>query len=204
MTMGDRDQRKQIKLVPFQRLPAEIAGSGPQEVEDELNIIRSFVPLTNSELEEYLNDPAHLNDPAYLKAKELLNELGSDQTILAYAFNFFDVKTGTWNENSDKLNSLNSEIYEICSISNPEQDPMKLRLSSPALSSGVDSYGREFIDNYANRLGVIDADSITFLISTTMNPRATDVGPPINDFLAEVEGALRDAVYQAMINSVFA
>jgi glutamate/tyrosine decarboxylase-like PLP-dependent enzyme len=196
LTMGDRDPRKKIKLVTFQMLPAEIADRGPQAVEGELEIIKSFVPLSNRELEQRLD--------ADSEARELFEELGSDQVILAYAFNFFDLHTGTWNQNSDKLNMLNLRVYEICSISNPECDPKNLRLIITGSQFDVESYGSEFIEHYARRLGVTDAKRITFLISTTMNPWTTDVGPPINDFLGVVEDALRDAVYQAIRELGFA
>jgi hypothetical protein len=171
-------------------LPAERAGRPENVVKQERDMVASFVNLSNRDLDKRIK-----SEP---KARSLFEELGSDQVILTYAFNFRDRRTGNWNESSDNLNKLNQRIYEICSISDPKTGPKDLRLIITGSQFDVDTYGREFVDHYARRLGVTNANSITFLISTTMNPWTTDVGPPIYDFLDVVEVALRDAVYQAI------
>ena len=130
-------------------------------------------------------------------AKALFQELGSDQVILAYAFNFLD-STGALNQDPDKLNELNHQIYKICSIADPERDPKSLDLIVTGSQFSIESYGKDFVEQYARRLGLTNAKSLTFLISTTINPWTTDVGPPIGDFLAIVEEALRNAAYEAI------
>jgi glutamate/tyrosine decarboxylase-like PLP-dependent enzyme len=192
LTMRDRDPHNpsSFKIVPFQMLPAERDGLGPDAIRRQYEQVKHFVDLTNEELKALLK-----SDPETMK---FFQELGSDQVILAYAFNFRDPSTGEWNKDPEQLNKLNNAIFEICSITRvrTKEDPnaINLILTSSSFDEGV--YGSDFIAHYADRLGVNEAKSIGFLISTTMNPWTTDT--PQGDFLAVVEKALRDAVYQAI------
>jgi hypothetical protein len=185
-----------FKVVPLQMLPAERDGRGDAAIENERKLVKRFVALNNQQLEALI-DPGS-KDPDAREARTLFGELGSDQVILAYAFNFLDLRTRTLNKDPDKLNNLNKRIYEICSISDPQRDPNSLDLIITSSQFDIENYGRDFIEQYARRLGVTNATSITFLISTTMNPWTTDVGPPIGDFLRVVEDALRNAFYKAI------
>jgi hypothetical protein len=190
LTMQDRDPQipSAFKIVPFQMLPAERDDLGPEAIRQQYEQVKHFVDLTNDELKALLE-----SDPRKFK---FFQELGSDQVIIAYAFNFRDPSTGEWNKDPDRLNRFNNAIFEICSITSDKEDPnaINLILTSSSFDEGV--YGGEFVAHYANRLGVANATSIGFLISTTMNPWTTDT--PQGDFLAVVEKALRDAVYQAI------
>jgi glutamate/tyrosine decarboxylase-like PLP-dependent enzyme len=182
----------------LQQLPTELAGEGPQAIENQKAYIRAnFVNGTNEQIERVLDDPV---------AKLLFSEMGSDQVILSYAFNFVD-KTRTINKDLDKANRLNEAVYNICSMSTPPTSMADLnRLKLIVTSSSFDPaiYGQPFVDLFAHRMGLESSagKAISFLISTTMDPWTTDTLPtreqPDGDFLAVIEGALADAVRQAL------
>jgi len=191
LTMADRDPLKRLSITLLQRLPAERASKGHEAERRERDLIASFVPLTNGALEQELSEP---------EAWALFRNLGSDQVILSYSFNFFDARLNAWNKSAEKHNALNEKIFEICSITNPDIDPGTLNLILTASKFNADDYGRAFIGNYCNRAGIeypTDRDmTISFLISTTMNPWPTET--PGVDFLETIEVALRKAAYEAL------
>jgi glutamate/tyrosine decarboxylase-like PLP-dependent enzyme len=191
VTMADRDPQARYKIVVFQMLPAEREGSNQAAIDAQREYIRqNFVYPNNQELLDFLN-----GNP---DARALFGNLGSDQVILAYSFNFKDKKSGEWNRDVEKLNKLNDEIFNICSVRDPNTDVKSKKLILTSSAFDVGSYGRVFVDKYCQRLGVDNANGvpISFLISTTMDPWTTDT--PNGDFLAVVEDALRAAVNQAL------
>ncbi len=191
LTMDDRDpqQPSPFKTVLFQMLPAEVQGLGQNAVQRQRDMAASFVGLSNQQLLDRLGRDK--------EAEQLFKEIGSDQVILAYSVNFRDRQTGTWNTDPDKLNKLNNKIFDICSIVDLSEDPNSIDLILTNSSFDVSSYGEDFIAHYSRRLGLNNPanKSITFLISTTMNPWTTDT--PVGDFLGVVEKALRKAAYEA-------
>jgi len=178
---------KRFVLVPFQMLPSERAGAPPREVERERSFIRKhFVGASNKQLAAFLRRNA--------RARHLFMELGSDQVILAFAFNFHDA-AGKLNASVKAINDLNFKIYQICSMTEPGRKPDLILTASdfdPA------SYGQPFVDHYCRRLGVNPEPgvAINFLISTTMDPWTTDT--PRGSFLAVIEQTLRAVVHQAI------
>lgn len=192
VTMQDRDPdpNRRYSLTPFQMLPAERNGGSPDDIRAQRHYIAdNFVNCTNVQLLSLL-----ASDVA---ARNLFRELGSDQVILAYAFNFKD-RDGHWNTDPDRLAKLNNQIFKICSIMSPHQDVNSTPLILTSSDFDVGSYGAPFIQNYSRRLGIDNPDNTTipFLISTTMDPWTTDTAA--GDFLKVVEDALRGAVYQAL------
>jgi len=190
LTMADRaPQPPRFRIALLQMLPAERDGLGAEAIKQQREMVASFVTLDNAQLEARLEEP---------KAKALFKELGSDQVILTYAFNFYDPGTQDWNQDPAKLNLLNRKIFEICSITDTSEDPNKVDLILTNSQFDADVYGRDFVEHYARRLDLrgSDVNSIEFLISTTMNPWTTDT--PQGDFLEVVETTLRDAVHEAI------
>ncbi len=190
LTMQDRDpiQPSPFRIELLQMLPAERDGLGPDAVKRQRDIVSGFVGLTNDELRLRLAKDE--------EAAALFREIGSDQVILSYAFNFRDRNTGTWNTDPAACNKLNDAIYGLCSIMDAEADPNQVDLVITGSAFDVDGYGRDFVEHFGRRLGLrTPDDKISFLISTTMNPWTTDT--PAGDFLAVVEAALRDALYKA-------
>lgn len=193
-----KDDRFTITFL--QQLPSELAHEKPEVVEEQKAYIRDhFVNCTNEQLTDLLKA-----DPE--KAGTLFREIGSDQVILSYAFNFVD-KTGSINKDIDKANSLNKAVYNICSMSTPPKtmgDLNKLNLIITSSEFDPVIYGQPFVDLFARRMGLklSSGKALRFLISTTMDPWTTETPPapgyPGGDFLAVIEDVLKAAVYQAL------
>ena len=148
-----------------------------------------FVESTNANLLRLLNRDA--------RARDLFMELGSDQVILAFSFNFVD-KHGSLNTDARKLNKLNDAVFSLCSVTGLARDLNAKDLILTSSSFDPAAYGQPFVDHYCARLGVDPVPDlpVSFLISTTMDPWTTDT--PAGDFLEEVEKALRTAVHRAI------
>ena len=179
------EQEDPFIIVPLQRLPAERNGLDPKAVAAELEYIRqNIVPKTNKEL---------IDDK---QAMSLLRELGSDQVILTYAFNF--KRGGRLNQNIDLANALNTAIFQKLSLS-PDRD-LVYRTPLIITSSSFDpaTYGCEFVDLFKQRLGLKGppGDAIDLLISTTMDPWMTDTAE--GTFIPTLVGILRSTVIEAV------
>jgi glutamate/tyrosine decarboxylase-like PLP-dependent enzyme len=195
LTMWDRYTRRPcpFRIAMFQMLPAEHQGLGAEAVRHQRDMVASFVGLNNDELQAKLK-----SNP---EADSLFREIGSDQVILTYAFNFRDPATGEWNTDPEACNKFNNAIYSICSISDENKKPSDVDLVLTGSVFDVDGYGADFVEHFSRRLGLNNpaGQSIAFLISTTMNPWTTDTTG--GDFLAIVEAALRSAVEKAAVQS---
>jgi glutamate/tyrosine decarboxylase-like PLP-dependent enzyme len=187
-------------VVPFNRLPAEAQGETQKEINAQLEYIREeIVPKTNDEL------------IADKEAMKLFRELGSDQIIIAYAFNF-KTQEGL-NKDVNLLNDLNNEIYDLLHLAPADLSSIgKLAAGQtpgaedvpdiPLIVTSSDfepaTYGQALVDDFKRRLGV-EGDStasIAFLISTTMDPWLTDTSE--GNFIPVIIAALRDAVIKAI------
>jgi glutamate/tyrosine decarboxylase-like PLP-dependent enzyme len=190
MDIRDRDSDRRYSLIPFQMLPAERKGKCSSEISKEKQYIaENFIDCTNADLLDLL-----ARDDA---ARDLFLDLGSDQVILAYSFNFKS-RDGRWNTDPDKLAELNQEIFKICSIMDPKESVNSKLLILTSSDFDVANYGVPFIQNYSKRLGIHNPlhATIPFLISTSMDPWTTDTED--GDFLKVIEDALRTVVYQAL------
>ena len=193
VTLADRDDREpsRLKIVVFQMLPAERRNEGDAAIQNQRNYIRdNFVHRSNEQLRKLLKGDE--------KARELFMELGSDQVILAYSFNFFD-KSGTrLNTDAEKLKKLNDEVFNLCSIVKPRENLNKKELIVTSSAFDAENYGNHFVDHYCTRLGIRNSNNlpVPFLISTTMDPWTTDTTK--GDFLEKVENGLRNAFYRAL------
>jgi hypothetical protein len=169
-------------VVPVPRLPAERNG---EDATAQLQFIRERIDRRSDE--EILADP---------EALSLLQELGPDQNILAYAFNFRDLD-GRLNSDLARANRLNRRLADVLSIK-PGEDisGCRLMLSQTDLSSR--EHGNEFIQAYKQRLGVGDSpgDTVTVLRSTVMDPWLTKSAK--GSFLDIVEEELRSALAKAL------
>jgi glutamate/tyrosine decarboxylase-like PLP-dependent enzyme len=157
-------------VTPFQRLPAEKAGASADEIAEQRALIaRRIVPPDNRALVEALAD-----DPTLL---ELFRELGSDQTIVTYAFNFRSAAGP--NPDQALMNEMNDLIFRELSLQSfnggeVPSAPMFVTASSFTPSA----YGQDFVTAFARRAGLrpTDGAEVRFLISTTQNPWLTEVG----------------------------
>ncbi|MBK8053045.1 MAG: decarboxylase [Saprospiraceae bacterium] len=147
-------------FVPLIPIPAIQNGESSSDVQTQYqNILNNIVNVSNETL---------INDP---KAFGLFKELGGDQTIITYMFNYYNLD-GTPNTDTTKLNKLNEAIYTAFSFS-PKKDKVedtKLVVTSSSFTSSA--YGTDFMNKLRTRLLVTDADPtpIDFLITTIMNP----------------------------------
>ena len=183
VTLPEDDDTFVIETI--QRLPAVRAGEPPAKVQAQLEKIRTQIAeRTNDEI---------LADAATMK---LFRELGSDQNIVSYAFNF--LVNGRRNQDVAKLNALNNAIYTKLSLSaDPEKVPdTKMFVTSSDLDPAV--YGTEIVEDFRGRLGVtgLPDTPIAFLISTTMDPWLTDTAA--GNFIPTLMQVLRGAVLAAV------
>ncbi len=169
-------------VVPVPRLPAEASGS---DVEDQVRFIKERIyGKTNEEIS------------ADEEAMELLSELGPDQNILAYAFNFRTI-SGELNGDLGLANRLNGEIYDRLSI-DPGEDIYGYDLIVSTTDLDASTYGEAFIEDYKRRLGVSGSagDRVTILRSVIMDPWITETTR--GSFLDTLENEFRKAATAAL------
>ncbi len=175
-------------IVPFQRLPSQKNGGTPEEIKEQYEFIKhEIVPKTNAEI---------MSNP---KAVDLLPELGSDQIIITYAFNFKN-SDGTLNNDVVKMNQLNLNIFKKLSLAPDHDNVEEVPLMVTQSQFSVDSYGKVLVDNFKSRLGVsIENDTpVTFLISTTMDPWLTETSK--GNFIPTLTNQLKSVVIQEIEN----
>ncbi|NEQ37240.1 MAG: decarboxylase [Okeania sp. SIO3I5] len=180
LCMADPEDR--FIVVPVPRLPAEINGG---DVEQQIRFIRDRIDGKSNQ--EILADP---------EAMALLSEIGPDQNILTYAFNFKH-PDGSLNTDLNLANRLNKAMYDQLSIK-PGHDIYSYDLIVSTTDFDNPNYGEIFVENYKRRLGVGDSvgDSITVLRSTVMDPWLTETKK--GSFLDVIEKGLRKAFSQAL------
>lgn len=129
------------------------------------------------------------------KAMALLGEIGPDQNILSYAFNFKN-SDGSLNTDLDLCNKLNKKLYERLSI-DPGKDIYGYDLIVSTTDLDATHYGTDFIDDYKRRLGVDPSDGwrITVLRSVVMDPWVTETAE--GSFIDVLEQEFRKAVLAA-------
>jgi glutamate/tyrosine decarboxylase-like PLP-dependent enzyme len=169
-------------VVPVPRLPAEADGSN---VEEQTQFIRDrIVGKTN---EEIIQDS---------EAMKLLAEIGPDENILAYAFNF-KTSSGKLNTDLEQTNRLNKALYDRLSI-NPGDDIYGYDLIVSTTDLNAAQYGETFIQDYKTRLGVgaSAGSSVTVLRSVVMDPWVTETTK--GSFLDVLEDEFRKAISAAL------
>jgi glutamate/tyrosine decarboxylase-like PLP-dependent enzyme len=177
-------------VIPFHRLPAEKSMESKEKICEQIEFIRKrIVGRTNAEI---------VQDK---EAMDLLREIGSDQALIPYIFNFKD-KTGKLNTDIAKMNELNATIFKILSmVPGDLADSKSLIVTSSEFKQDI--YGNKFMNALRERLGIKGGDntSITFIISTVMNPWITDLQSDDSQpkpFLDVIENILRSTVYRAL------
>lgn len=160
---------ERIRVIPFQRLPAERAGGTAQEVRAQADFLQDeIVPKSNDELIKFLD--------ANPDAKKIFREMGSDQNIVTYAVNFRTADG--WNDDVALMNELTNDIYRKLSISEFDGGVVpKQPMFVTASSFEVADYGQDFVDAFGARAGVkpTAGQGIQFLVSTTQDPWVTGV-----------------------------
>ncbi len=181
LCMAHPDDR--FVVVPVPRLPAEISGSN---VEEQIQFIRERIDKASND--QLLADQ---------EAMHLLSEIGPDQNIITYAFNFKN-PDGSLNTDLALANRLNRAIYDKLSI-DPGEDIYSYKLIVSTTDFDIAHYGEVFIENYKRRLlGVSNApgSSITVLRSTVLDPWLTETSK--SSFLNLIEHELRNCVSDSL------
>lgn len=188
-----------LLVVPCQRLPVERTRPGDEEaLKQQLRQIHDR--LLRQSNEEIMANP---------EARDLLAQLGSDQVIIAYAFNA--VIDGQPNRDLAKANQLNRLIAhklgippEIAAAKNMPTPGQRPDLIIGGSTFDPRLYGRPYLSRMMNRLGVTngnpETDSVDYLISCTMDPWLTDTEH--GNFIPTLREALVDGVREA-IREVF-
>lgn len=169
-------------VVPLPRLPAERTGRDP---EPELALLRARIDRASTA--EIVGDP---------EAMALLQEIGPDQNILAYAFNARG-PDGTLNGALELANRLNQALYRRLSI-DPGEDIFGYGLIVSTTDLDAGTYGPAFIEDYKRRLGVAGSPGarITVLRSVVMDPWVTET--PAGSFIDVLEAEYRRALAGAL------
>ncbi len=169
-------------VVPVPRLPAEISGGN---VDKQIQFIREKIDGASNE--ELL---------ANSKAMKLLTEIGPDQNILTYAFNFKN-PDGSLNNNLELANRFNKALYEQLSIK-PGEDIYGYKLIVSTTDFDAEHYGEAFMENFKRRLGVtgVQGAPVTVLRSTVLDPWLAETSK--GSFLDVLENEFRQAVSQAL------
>lgn len=181
-------------VTPMQRLPAEKVGAPRAEVLDQIDIIRNEIVSAKSddELLRRLSQDYEL--------RELFSEMGSDQCIVAYSFNY-RTSAGR-NRNLGRLNEMNERMFEAMSLQKFSDGGVPdVELFVTASSFDPDVYGQDFVDAYCRRIGVNPEPGVgvKFLISTQMNPWMTathdgDFTPKVIEILRGIADEAADYV----------
>ncbi|WP_300035334.1 pyridoxal-dependent decarboxylase [uncultured Roseobacter sp.] len=177
-------------VTTFQRLPAEKVGASRTEVRKQIAMIRDKVFKAPSD-DDLLAALAH-----DFELRELFAEMGSDQCIVAYSFNYIDGYAQ--NRKISRLNEMNERMFEAMSMQKFSDDGQPgVDLLVTASSFDPDVYGQEFVDNYARRIGVNPEPGvgIKFLISTQQNPWLTQTKK--GDFTPEIIKVLHGVATEA-------
>ncbi|GAB1542506.1 pyridoxal-dependent decarboxylase [Scytonema sp. NUACC21] len=165
-------------VVPLPPVPDLVPGSNEEE---KIQYIRDNIDGKTNE--------AIVQDA---QAMEILKEMGPDQNILVYAFNFKTAENQV-NNNLELANILNKEIYDRLSI-NQGEDIYSYNLIVSTTDFKVEAYGSDFIEYYKKRLGVSGSagDSITVIRSVIMDPWVTET--PKGSFLDILEVEFRKTI----------
>ncbi|MBT8409350.1 MAG: decarboxylase [Alphaproteobacteria bacterium] len=172
-------------LTVFQRTPAERGGTAAEIAAEREVIRREIAELENDALIAKLDHDKHI--------LHLFQQLGSDLSILTYAFNF---KTAAGiNRDLSLMNELNDDIFQRLSAHPGPSGhlPRQEMFVTGSLFSPGD-YGQAFVDHFATRSGAepIPGEGVKFLISTTQNPWVTDT--EAGNFIPELMKILRRSV----------
>jgi glutamate/tyrosine decarboxylase-like PLP-dependent enzyme len=172
-------------VVPLPRLPSERRGGSETERAAEREQIRDLIDRRSGE---------QIRSDA--RAMALLQEIGPDLNILAYALNFRR-SDGTLNSDLAWANRLNRALYDRLSI-DPGEDIYGYDLLVSSTDLDVRTYGTPLIDDYKSRLGVGSSEGsvITVLRSVVMDPWVTET--TAGSFIDTLEHVLRKEVLAAM------
>lgn len=133
----------------------------------------------------------------------LFRDIGPDQNMVDYIFNFYTDNKKTPNTDIQKLNELNNSIYNELHIHEGNPTP-QIEMAISMTTFSRDDYGDKFINNLAVRLKIVNPQDITeinCLRSTVMNPWLAETDEQhMNFFEQELIPVLRKTVNKCLKN----
>jgi glutamate/tyrosine decarboxylase-like PLP-dependent enzyme len=175
-------------VVPVPRQPAQRRAGGTAEIAAEKRKIRDLI---DGQTANQIRGSS--------EAMSLLQEIGPDENILAYAFNF-RTENGSVNTDLAKANALNKAIYKRLSI-RPGSDIYAYDLIVSTTDFDERAYGTVFMKDFKSRLGIAADDArnggnVTVLRSVVMDPWTTETAQ--GSFIDVLEKEFRKATTGAM------
>ena len=196
-----------FNITILQRLPSEKQGKSEEEIlAQKLYLKNTIVPCRTDELIEQVFG---LPEPATEDQKEALEtfqSIGSDLSILTYAFNFKTVKG--WNRDLGQMNLLNTTIFNKLSLHPPKDGKLPDIEKIPDTEMFVTGselvphiHGKTLINDICRRAGVDTASDtgVNMLISTTQNPWLSSTSGD-RDMIETLIEVLRKTVRESIID----
>jgi glutamate/tyrosine decarboxylase-like PLP-dependent enzyme len=196
------DLGEEFILTPFQRLPVEKQSGTHHQLIKQKRYLKKT--MTGRSTHELLNEVFGLNQPEARRkrkqkeALEMFQSIGSDLSIIAYAFNF-RTKQGI-NRDLRLMNELNEMIFRKLSLQ-PDESGQLPQAEMFVTSSSLDAAicGEALVRDFTRRSGVDYRSGVPlrFLISTTQNPWLSSVAGDI-DMIDVLMRVLRKTVRRAV------
>ncbi|GAA4277495.1 pyridoxal phosphate-dependent decarboxylase family protein [Aquimarina mytili] len=172
--------------IPLIQTPAAKQGKSQREVIDELLFLKSrIIDVPNQEI--IADEPA----------MSLLRNMGQDQTIVTYMFNFKNAD-GTLNTDPKKMSDLNNELYNRLSFHPWQDDIEKTPLIVTASEFDPNNYCKKFMTHLYHRAGLSEMQDVPlhFIISTFMNPwiSSTNQGELLHTYIRVLKETVTDII----------
>jgi hypothetical protein len=178
-------------VIPVQQIPAERDGESEEKITQQMEFIKTrIVPPQNYELQRDFD------------AMDLLKQLGSDLTIITYAFNFkVKNESGEYVLNTDpkKMNDFNQAIFKKLSLTPDNNKTMETPLIITTSTFEHETYGKDFVRTFMKRMGVNTDKLMTmnFISSTTMCPWLT--ATKNGNFIPELIRVFKDTILDVVM-----
>lgn len=171
------DDRTSFVVVPFNQLPSELKpNSTSADVIAEKQRIRDLIiNKSNKQISESQ------------EAMELLQGLGSDLNINAFACNF-RYPDGRLNTDIGEANFLNRRIFERLSVTEPEEDPREVPLYLTCTTFAQADY-KDCATHFKNRIGLVGNQDLLVLRNVAMSPFATS-----GDFMKKLANIFQEVL----------
>lgn len=147
---------KSLNLLPSEKEETP----DPKKIEEERRFIRENILGKSNEF--------IAANPATMK---MLNQLGSDLNINAFACNF-RLRDGTINTNVEEANYMNRRIFERLSATDPDEDPRDTPIYITSSTFAVEDYG-ECVKHFKMRLGLDGPEDLFVMRNVVMSPFST-------------------------------
>jgi len=189
----DKGGENRFNITPFQRLPAEKKSASDDDVRKQKRYLKEHIVQhpTDKLIEDVFGLPLKEAERSQEQKKALatFQAIGSDLSIVAYAFN---LKTAQGiNTDLTLMNQLNDAIFRELSLQPSDAGKIpEVEMFITSSAFDPEFYGQAVVNDFVRRAGATPEDGtpVTFLISTAQNPwlSTTSDGSNMIDTLIEV------------------